>query len=142
MKSDLFVSVAFLLVRFFSVGLASCRQETFDLDKKELDPRMVGTWRLIEKGGDVSFPVSETIKFKDSGYCIGLTYPKSRDRYYTEEGNQLFIVTSPLTFEYTGWAERYYYEINQHRLYLWSDREDMLARRYREAYAYDKDTNS
>ena len=46
MKSDLFVSVAFLLVLFFSVGLASCRQETFDLDKKELDPRMVGTWRL------------------------------------------------------------------------------------------------
>ena len=103
---------------------------------------MVGTWRLIEKGGDVSFRVSETIKFKDSGYCIGLSYPKSRDRYYTEEGNQLFIVTSPLTFEYTGWADKYYYEINQHRLYLWSDRENMLARRYREAYAYDKDTNS
>ena len=122
MKSDLFVSVAFLLVLFFSVGLASCRQETFDLN--------------------VSFPVSETIKFKDSGYCIGLTYSKSRDRYYTEEANQLFIVTSPLTFEYTGWAERYYYEINQHRLYLWSDKEDMLARRYREAYTYDRDTNS
>lgn len=142
MKSDLFVSVAFLLVLFFSVGLASCRQETFDLDKKELDPRMVGTWRLIEKGGDVSFWVSEMIKFKDSGYCIGMTYPKSRDRYYTEEGNQLFIVTSPSIYRYTGSAERYYYEINQYRLYLWSDREDMLARRYREAYAYDKDTNS
>ena len=142
MKSDLFVSVAFLLVLFFSVGLASCRQETFDLDKKELDPRMVGTWRLIEKGGDVSFRVSEMIKFKDSGYCIGLTYPESRDRYYTEEGNQLFIVTSPSIYRYTGSAEQYYYEINQHRLYLWSDREDMLARRYKEAYTYDKDTNS
>ena len=112
------------------------------MDKKELDPRMVGTWRLIEKGGDVSFRVSETIKFKDSGYCIGLTYPKSRDRYYTEEGNQLFIVTSPSIYRYTGSAERYYYEINQHRLYLWSDKEDMLARRYREAYTYDRDTNS
>lgn len=138
MKRNFFISVLLLLGLFFSIGLASCREEIPDLSKKERDPRLLGQWTRVEEDEDTLPSEVRTLEFKLPGYCISFAYSGSWDFFYTEEDNHLFIVNPAPGFKYSGWAHEYYYLVEKDKFYLWSSKADMLARKYQAATAYIK----
>ena len=72
MTRNFFISVLLLLGLFFSIGLASCREEIPDLPKKERDPRLLGLWTRVEEDEDILPSEARTLEFKLPGYCISL----------------------------------------------------------------------
>lgn len=138
MTRNFFISVLLLLGLFFSIGLASCREEIPDLPKKERDPRLLGLWTRVEEDEDILPSEARTLEFKLPGYCISFGYSGSWDFFYTEEDNHLFIVIPAPVFKYSGWAHEYYYLVEKDKFYLWSNKADMLARKYQVAMTYIK----
>ena len=138
MKRNFFISVLLLLGLFFSIGLASCREEIPDLSKKERDTRLLGLWTRVEEDEDILPSEVQTLEFKLPGYCIRVGYSGSWDFFYTEEDNHLFIVVPAPAFKYSGWAHEYYYLVEKDKFYLWSNKADMLARKYQVAMTYIK----
>ena len=142
MKRNFFISVLLLLGLFFSIGLASCREEIPDLSKKERDTRLLGLWTRVEEDEDILPSEVRTVEFKLPGYCISFGYSGSWDFFYTEEDNHLFIVIPAPGFKYSGWAHEYYYLVEKDKFYLWSNKADMLARKYQVAMTYIKTPKS
>ena len=99
-------------------SLASCEEKEPDLTKKEMDTRLLGTWKQINSN------ISENKKliFMSNGDIIGYDcVPGGKKRvFYTENNCHLFVFVQGLGIKLSNWTYEHYYEIDGNKLTLWS----------------------
>ena len=97
--------------------LASCEEKEPDLTKKEMDTRLLGTWKQINSN------ISENKKliFMSNGDIIGYDFvPGGKKRvFYTENNCHLFVFVKGLGIKLSNWTYEHYYKIYGNKLILW-----------------------
>ena len=97
--------------------LASCEEKEPDLTKKEMDTRLLGTWKQINSN------ISENKKliFMSNGDIIGYDFvPGGKKRvFYTENNFHLFVFVKGLGIKLSNWTYEHYYKIDGNKLTLW-----------------------
>ena len=90
--------------------LASCEEKEPDLTKKEMDTRLLGTWKQINSN------ISENKKliFMSNGDIIGYDFvPGGKKRvFYTENNCHLFVFVKGLGIKLSNWTYERYYKIS------------------------------
>ena len=98
-------------------SLASCEEQEPDLTKKEMDTRLLGTWKQINSN------ISENKKliFMSNGDIIGYDFvPGGKNRvFYTENNCHLFVFVKGLGIKLSNWTYEHYYKIDGNKLTLW-----------------------
>ena len=69
-------------------------------------------------------------------------HPGGKRLFYTEGNNHLFIFVYGKGAKVSNWTYDDYYQIEGEKLYLWSSKEDMNARKYESAITYIRKPNS
>lgn len=97
-------------------SLASCEEQEPDLTKKEMDTRLLGTWKQINSN------ISENKKliFMSNGDIIGYWQMGGKKRvFYTENNCHLFVFVQGLGIKLSNWTYERYYKIDGNKLTLW-----------------------
>ena len=97
-------------------SLASCEEKEPDLTKKEMDTRLLGTWKSI------NYDNSEINKliFMSNGDIIGYWQMGGKKRvFYTENNCHLFVFVKGLGIKLSNWTYEHYYKIDGNKLTLW-----------------------
>lgn len=103
-----------------SGAFTACDQKAPDLSKKEMDPRLIGTW-IHPRIND-----AKPLTFKANGDVVGYTSPSKRKCvFYTERNCYLFIFVEGNWLKESNWTYEYYYEIEGDTLRRWSSWEAM-----------------
>ena len=99
-------------------SLASCEEQEPDLTKKEMDTRLLGTWKSINSNN----PEINKLIFMSNGDIIGYDFvPGGKKRvFYTENNCHLFVFVQGLGIKLSNWTYEHYYEIDGNKLTLWS----------------------
>ena len=142
MIKNLFALSICTFLMMLGMGLSSCQQEAPNLDKKERDTRLIGTWTIIETAGRETLSGDKKIIFNKDGSCIGFHYPGGKRLFHTEGNYHLFIFVYGKGAKVSNWTYDDYYQIEGEKLYLWSSKEDMNARKYESAITYIRKPNS
>lgn len=114
----------FIILIFCSIlsgAFTACDQKAPDLSKKEMDPRLIGTWLYTEQEGTVS-----PLTFKANGDVIGIRPPSKKKRvFYTEKNCFLYIFVEGSWLKESNRTYEYYYEIHGDTLKEWNSWESM-----------------
>ena len=99
-------------------SLASCEEKEPDLTKKEMDTRLLGTWKQINSNNSEN----KKLIFMSNGDIIGYDFvPGGKKRvFYTENNCHLFVFVQGLGIKLSNWTYEHYYEIDGNKLTLWS----------------------
>ncbi|MBF1402222.1 MAG: hypothetical protein HXN32_04490 [Prevotella histicola] len=98
-------------------SLASCEEQEPDLTKKEMDTRLLGTWKSINSNN----PEINKLIFMSNGDIIGYWQMGGKKRvFYTENNCHLFVFVQGLGIKLSNWTYEHYYEIDGNKLTLWS----------------------
>ena len=103
-------------------SLASCEEQEPDLTKKEMDTRLLGTWKQINSN------ISENKKliFMSNGDIIGYWQMGGKKRvFYTENNCHLFVFVQGLGIKLSNWTYEHYYKIDGNKLTLWFSLNEM-----------------
>ena len=98
-------------------SLASCEEKEPDLTKKEMDTRLLGTWKSINSNN----PEINKLIFMSNGDIIGYDFvPGGKKRvFYTENNCHLFVFVQGLGIKLSNWTYEHYYKIDGNKLTLW-----------------------
>lgn len=114
----------FIILIFCSIisgAFTACDQKAPDLSKKEMDPRLIGTWMYEKSNED-----TEPLIFKANGDVVGYTSPSKKKRvFYTEQNCFLYIFVEGNWLKESNWTYKDYYEIHGDTLKIWSSWEAM-----------------
>ena len=96
--------------------LASCEEKEPDLTKKEMDTRLLGTWKSINSNN----PEINKLIFMSNGDIIGYWQMGGKKRvFYTENNCHLFVFVKGLGIKLSNWTYEHYYKIDGNKLTLW-----------------------
>ena len=96
--------------------LASCEEKEPDLTKKEMDTRLLGTWKSINSNNS---EINKLI-FMSNGDIIGYWQMGGKKRvFYTENNCHLFVFVQGLGIKLSNWTYEHYYKIDGNKLTLW-----------------------
>ena len=111
----LVVSLSIVISLMFS--LSSCEEQEPDLTKKEMDTRLLGTWKSINSNN----PEINKLIFMSNGDIIGYDFvPGGKKRvFYTENNCHLFVFVKGLGIKLSNWTYEHYYKIDGNKLTLW-----------------------
>ena len=119
-KKNFSGGITFALVVSLSIlmfSLASCEEKEPDLTKKEMDTRLLGTWKSINSNN----PEINKLIFMSNGDIIGYWKMGGKKRvFYTENNCHLFVFVQGLGIKLSNWTYEHYYEIDGNKLTLWS----------------------
>ena len=103
--------------------LASCEEKEPDLTKKEMDTRLLGTWKSINSNN----PEINKLIFMSNGDIIGYDFvPGGKKRvFYTENNCHLFVFVKGLGIKLSNWTYEHYYKIDGNKLTLWFSLNEM-----------------
>ena len=103
--------------------LASCEEKEPDLTKKEMDTRLLGTWKSINSNN----PEINKLIFMSNGDIIGYDFvPGGKKRvFYTENNCHLFVFVQGLGIKLSNWTYEHYYKIDGNKLTLWFSLNEM-----------------
>lgn len=111
----------FIILIFCSIisgAFTACDQKAPDLSKKEMDPRLIGTWMYEKSNED-----TEPLIFKANGDVVGYDVAGGEKRvFYTEQNCYLFIFVEGLGIKLSNWTYENYYKIEGDTLKMWSSR--------------------
>ena len=97
-------------------SLASCEEKEPDLTKKEMDTRLLGTWKSINSNN----PEINKLIFMSNGDIIGYWQMGGKKRvFYTENNCHLFVFVKGLGIKLSNWTYERYYKIDGNKLTLW-----------------------
>ena len=97
-------------------SLASCEEKEPDLTKKEMDTRLLGTWKSINSNN----PEINKLIFMSNGDIIGYWQMGGKKRvFYTENNCHLFVFVKGLGIKLSNWTYEHYYKIDGNKLTLW-----------------------
>ena len=97
-------------------SLASCEEQEPDLTKKEMDTRLLGTWKSINSNN----PEINKLIFMSNGDIIGYWQMGGKKRvFYTENNCHLFVFVKGLGIKLSNWTYEHYYKIDGNKLTLW-----------------------
>ncbi|MFP3765192.1 hypothetical protein [Prevotella intermedia] len=97
-------------------SLASCEEKEPDLTKKEMDTRLLGTWKSINSNN----PEINKLIFMSNGDIIGYWQMGGKKRvFYTENNCHLFVFVQGLGIKLSNWTYEHYYKIDGNKLTLW-----------------------
>ena len=97
-------------------SLASCEEQEPDLTKKEMDTRLLGTWKSINSNNS---EINKLI-FMSNGDIIGYWKMGGEKRvFYTENNCHLFVFVQGLGIKLSNWTYEHYYKIDGNKLTLW-----------------------
>lgn len=97
-------------------SLASCEEQEPDLTKKEMDTRLLGTWKPINSN-DLE---NNKLIFMSNGDIIGYWQMGGKKRvFYTENNCHLFVFVQGLGIKLSNWTYEHYYKIDGNKLTLW-----------------------
>jgi hypothetical protein len=97
-------------------SLASCEEQEPDLTKKEMDTRLLGTWKSINSNNS---EINKLI-FMSNGDIIGYWQMGGKKRvFYTENNCHLFVFVQGLGIKLSNWTYEHYYKIDGNKLTLW-----------------------
>ncbi len=98
-------------------SLASCEEKEPDLTKKEMDTRLLGTWKQINSNNSEN----KKLIFMSNGDIIGYDFvPGGKKRvFYTENNFHLFVFVKGLGIKLSNWTYEHYYKIDGNKLTLW-----------------------
>ena len=97
-------------------SLASCEEQEPDLTKKEMDTRLLGTWKSINSNNS---EINKLI-FMSNGDIIGYWQMGGKKRvFYTENNCHLFVFVKGLGIKLSNWTYEHYYKIDGNKLTLW-----------------------
>ena len=97
-------------------SLASCEEQEPDLTKKEMDTRLLGTWKSINSNN----PEINKLIFMSNGDIIGYWQMGGKKRvFYTENNCHLFVFVQGLGIKLSNWTYEHYYKIDGNKLTLW-----------------------
>ena len=97
-------------------SLASCEEQEPDLTKKEMDTRLLGTWKSINSDNS---EINKLI-FMSNGDIIGYWQMGGKKRvFYTENNCHLFVFVQGLGIKLSNWTYEHYYKIDGNKLTLW-----------------------
>ena len=104
-------------------SLASCEEQEPDLTKKEMDTRLLGTWKSINSNN----PEINKLIFMSNGDIIGYDFvPGGKKRvFYTENNCHLFVFVKGLGIKLSNWTYEHYYKIDGNKLTLWFSLNEM-----------------
>ena len=104
-------------------SLASCEEKEPDLTKKEMDTRLLGTWKSINSNN----PEINKLIFMSNGDIIGYDFvPGGKKRvFYTENNCHLFVFVKGLGIKLSNWTYEHYYKIDGNKLTLWFSLNEM-----------------
>ncbi|WP_311550674.1 hypothetical protein [Prevotella aurantiaca] len=119
-KKNFSGGITFALVVSLSIlmfSLASCEEKEPDLTKKEMDTRLLGTWKSINSNN----PEINKLIFMSNGDIIGYDFvPGGKKRvFYTENNCHLFVFVKGLGIKLSNWTYEHYYKIDGNKLTLW-----------------------
>ena len=102
--------------------LASCEEKEPDLTKKEMDTRLLGTWKSINSNNS---EINKLI-FMSNGDIIGYWQMGGKKRvFYTENNCHLFVFVQGLGIKLSNWTYEHYYKIDGNKLTLWFSLNEM-----------------
>ena len=98
-------------------SIASCEEKEPDLTKKEIDSRLLGTWKQINANSSEN----KQLIFMSNGNIIGYDFvPGGKKRvFYTENNCHLFVFVKGLGIKLSNWTYEHYYKIDGNKLTLW-----------------------
>ena len=97
-------------------SLASCEEQEPDLTKKEMDTRLLGTWKPINSNNSEN----NKLIFMSNGDIIGYWKMGGKKRvFYTENNCHLFVFVQGLGIKLSNWTYEHYYKIDGNKLTLW-----------------------
>jgi hypothetical protein len=103
-------------------SLASCEEQEPDLTKKEMDTRLLGTWKSINSNN----PEINKLIFMSNGDIIGYWQMGGKKRvFYTENNCHLFVFVQGLGIKLSNWTYEHYYKIDGNKLTLWFSLNEM-----------------
>ncbi len=103
-------------------SLASCEEKEPDLTKKEMDTRLLGTWKSINSNN----PEINKLIFMSNGDIIGYWQMGGKKRvFYTENNCHLFVFVKGLGIKLSNWTYEHYYKIDGNKLTLWYSLDEM-----------------
>ena len=104
-------------------SLASCEEKEPDLTKKEMDARLLGTWKQINSNNSEN----KKLIFMSNGDIIGYDFvPGGKKRvFYTENNCHLFVFVKGLGIKLSNWTYEHYYKIDGNKLTLWHSLDGM-----------------
>ena len=103
-------------------SLASCEEQEPDLTKKEMDTRLLGTWKSINSNNS---EINKLI-FMSNGDIIGYWQMGGKKRvFYTENNCHLFVFVKGLGIKLSNWTYEHYYKIDGNKLTLWHSLDGM-----------------
>ena len=103
-------------------SLASCEEQEPDLTKKEMDTRLLGTWKSINSNN----PEINKLIFMSNGDIIGYWQMGGKKRvFYTENNCHLFVFVKGLGIKLSNWTYEHYYKIDGNKLTLWHSLDGM-----------------
>ena len=103
-------------------SLASCEEQEPDLTKKEMDTRLLGTWKSINSNN----PEINKLIFMSNGDIIGYWQMGGKKRvFYTENNCHLFVFVKGLGIKLSNWTYEHYYKIDGNKLTLWFSLNEM-----------------
>ena len=103
-------------------SLASCEEQEPDLTKKEMDSRLLGTWKSINSNN----PEINKLIFMSNGDIIGYWQMGGKKRvFYTENNCHLFVFVQGLGIKLSNWTYEHYYKIDGNKLTLWYSLDEM-----------------
>ena len=103
-------------------SLASCEEQEPDLTKKEMDTRLLGTWKSINSNN----PEINKLIFMSNGDIIGYWQMGGKKRvFYTENNCHLFVFVQGLGIKLSNWTYEHYYKIDGNKLTLWYSLDEM-----------------
>ena len=103
-------------------SLASCEEQEPDLTKKEMDTRLLGTWKSINSNNS---EINKLI-FMSNGDIIGYWQMGGKKRvFYTENNCHLFVFVQGLGIKLSNWTYEHYYKIDGNKLTLWYSLDEM-----------------
>lgn len=104
-------------------SLASCEEKEPDLTKKEMDSRLLGTWKQINSNNSEN----KKLIFMSNGDIIGYDFvPGGKKRvFYTENNCHLFVFVKGLGIKLSNWTYEHYYKIDGNKLTLWYSLNEM-----------------
>ena len=125
-KKNFSGGITFALVVSLSIlmfSLASCEEKEPDLTKKEMDTRLLGTWKSINSNN----PEINKLIFMSNGDIIGYDFvPGGKKRvFYTENNCHLFVFVKGLGIKLSNWTYEHYYKIDGNKLTLWYSLDEM-----------------
>ena len=102
--------------------LASCEEKEPDLTKKEMDTRLLGTWKPINSNNSEN----NKLIFMSNGDIIGYWQMGGKKRvFYTENNCHLFVFVQGLGIKLSNWTYEHYYKIDGNKLTLWFSLNEM-----------------